>query len=57
MSLTVEVVAPHSVICPITPLEAMTGIPTVSPEADPILMVTLEVHESVEPEMMRAPVD
>ena len=54
---TVEDVAPHSTICPMTPLEAETGIPTESPSAVPLSMVTVDDQESAEPEMMRAAVD
>ena len=35
----------------------MIGMPTVKPEVEPLSMVTVEVHESVELEMMRAAVD
>ena len=54
---TVEEVAPHSTICPIAPAELVTGMPTASPEALPLSMVTVRLQESVEPEMMRAAVD
>ena len=54
---TSDEVGPHEMIWPMTPLEAMTGIPTVSPETEPRLIVTVEVQESLDPEMMRAPFD
>ena len=54
---TTDEVGPHEMIWPMTPLEAMTGMPTVSPEAEPRLIVTVEVQESLDPEMMRAPFD
>ena len=55
-SLTTEVVGPHSMIWPITPVESHTGMPTSRPEVVPLSMVTVDDHESVEPAMMRAPV-
>ena len=57
MRRTVEVVRPLSTIWPMTPFEAVTGMPTPTPEEVPRLMETVEVHESEDPEMMRAPVD
>ena len=54
---TVDVVAPHSMICPMTPLDAVTGMPTAKPELVPLSMVTVEDHESVEPEMTCAASD
>ena len=54
---TTEVEALQEMICPTMPLEEVTGIPAVSPELVPLSMVTVELQESVDPEMMRAAVD
>ena len=56
-SRTVEEVAPHSTIWPMTPEDEVTGMPTDRPELVPLSMVTVDDHESLEPEMMWAAVD
>ena len=57
MRRTTEEVVPHSMIWPMAPLESVTGMPTESPALEPLSRVTVSVHESLEPEMMRAAVD
>jgi hypothetical protein len=54
---TVDDVAPHSTICPITPEEEVTAMPTESPDVVPLSMVTVDDQESLDPEMMWAAVD
>ena len=46
MSRTVDVLAETSMICPITPPELHTGIPTSNPEAEPLSMITESVQAS-----------
>ena len=52
-----RVVRPLSMTCPMTPLDAVTGIPALTPEEVPLSMVTVLLQESDAPEMMRAAVD
>jgi hypothetical protein len=54
---TVEDVALHSTIWPMTPEDEVTGMPTERPELVPLSIVTVEDHESLEPEMIWAAVD
>ncbi len=54
---TVEDVAPQLTIWPIAPRESVTGMPTASPEEDPLSMVTVSLQESVDPEMILAAFD
>jgi hypothetical protein len=49
---TVEDVAPHATVCPITPEDEVTAMPTERPEEVPLSMVTVEDQESLEPEIM-----
>ena len=57
MSRTVDVLAETSMICPITPPELHTGIPTSNPEAEPLSMITESVQASPVEPMIRAAVD
>ena len=54
---TVEVLAETSIIWPITPAELQTGILMAKPSAEPLSMVTVRDHASLDSPMMRAAVD
>ena len=41
-----EVVALQETICPMTPLEVVTGMPGVRPDEGPLSSVTVELQES-----------
>ena len=57
ISRTVELVGLTEIICPIAAELSVTGMPTASPEMEPLSMVMVELHESLDPEITRAPVD
>ena len=57
MRRTTDVVGETETIWPMTPDASMTGMPTESPAAEPLSMMIVEDHESVEPEITRAAMD
>ena len=57
MRRTVDCAAEVSLICPMTPVDVMTGMPMASPEPSPLSMVMVELQEVVDWPMTVAPVD